>query len=201
MGGSQSGRGLHGMMLALIIFSLAYGSWWERIAGSSPPPGRGLRRCTFSMANDQRLMMWIAIGIGAAHLIYANLAFAWWRRHSPTAISPLAWAVIIPAGFSVGLATSNPALPSLTGIGLWTFAAGALLVLLITSERPFSLSPGQLFGPRWSKKANGILQCFWRLPQLLAALRSGAGVDQARRPSTAWQRPPLQRATCQAFRR
>ena len=90
MGRSKSGRGLHGVMLALIIFSLAYGSWWERIARSSPPPGRGLRRGTFSMANDQRLMMWIAMGIGAAHLIYANLAFAWWRRHSPPVISPLA---------------------------------------------------------------------------------------------------------------
>jgi hypothetical protein len=49
--------------------------------------------------------------------------------------------------------------------------------------------------PAGVKRVNGILQCFWRLPQLLAALRSGAGVDQARRPSTGWQRPPLQRAT------
>ena len=149
MGRNKSGRGLRGVMLVLIIFSLACGGPGGNVLRGRAPRRSWLASVHLLDANDQRLMMWIAIGIGAAHLIYVNLAFACWRRHSPTAISALAWAVIIPGGFSVGLATSYPELVSLTGIGLWTFAAGALLVLLFTSERPFSLSPGQLFGRFW----------------------------------------------------
>ena len=91
-------------------------------------------------------MMWIAIGAGTVHLTYANLITAWWRRHSPTALAALAWAAVILGGFCVGLGKSYPQLSSLASIGLWSLALGALLVLLFTSERPFSLAPAELFG-------------------------------------------------------
>jgi V/A-type H+/Na+-transporting ATPase subunit I len=170
MGRSESGRGLRHVMLALVIFSLAYGVLVGTYFGIEPPAGSWLASLHLLDANDQRLMMWIAIGVGAAHLIYANLASAWWRRHSPTAISALAWAVIILAGFCVGLATSYPAFASLTGTGLWTLGVGALLVLLFTSERPFSLAPGQVFG-RFLDGIKGLTELSKAFGDVLSYLR------------------------------
>src|SRR5262249_11128034 len=97
-------------------------------------------------ADDQRLMMWISIGIGAAHLTGANLVTAWVRRHSASALGALGWVAIIPAGLCVGLAQSYPQLAPLHDVGLGAFAAGGLMVLLFSSERPFSLAPKQVLG-------------------------------------------------------
>jgi V/A-type H+/Na+-transporting ATPase subunit I len=112
----------------------------------TPPAGSWLASLHILDATDQRLMMWIAIGIGAAHLSYANLVTAWWRRHSPTALSALGWAAIILGGFCLGVGKSYPALISLSGVGWGGLALGGLLVLLFTSERPFGLAPRLLFG-------------------------------------------------------
>jgi V/A-type H+-transporting ATPase subunit I len=170
LGRSESVRGLRYVMLALIVFSLAYGVLVGTYFGLEAPAGSWLASVHLLDANDQRLMMWIAIGVGAAHLIYANLASAWWRRHSPTAISALGWAVIILAGFSIGLATTYSAFASLTDIGLWTLAVGALLVLLFSSERRFSLAPGQLFG-RFLDGLKGLTELSKAFGDVLSYLR------------------------------
>jgi V/A-type H+/Na+-transporting ATPase subunit I len=149
MGRATNGRGLRDVMLALVIFSLVYGVLVGTYFGIGPPAGSWLASLHVLDANNQRLMMWIAIGVGAAHLGYANLVAVWWRRHSPTALSALGWAAIILGGFCVGLGKSYPELPELTSlpsVGLWGLALGGPLVLLFTSERPFSLAPTHLFG-------------------------------------------------------
>jgi V/A-type H+-transporting ATPase subunit I len=133
-------------MLALVIFSILYGVLVGTYFGVTPPAGSWLAWLHVLDATDQRLMMWIAIGVGAAHLTYANLVNAWRLRHSPTALSALGWAAIIQGGFWVGLGHSYPELTSLTGVGWGGLALGGLLVLLFTSERPFGLAPTQLFG-------------------------------------------------------
>jgi V/A-type H+/Na+-transporting ATPase subunit I len=146
MGRTASSRGLRDVMLALVIFSIVYGILVGTYFGLEPPAGSWLASLHVLDANNQRLMMWIAIGVGAAHLIYANLVTAWWRRHSATAVSALAWAAIILGGFCVGLGKSYPELTSLADAGLWALAVGGLLVLLFSSERPLSLAPAQVLG-------------------------------------------------------
>jgi V/A-type H+-transporting ATPase subunit I len=146
MGRTAGSRGLRDVMLALVIFSIVYGILVGTYFGVEPPAGSWLASLHVLDANDQRLMMWISIGVGAAHLIYANLITAWRRRHSATAVSAVAWAVLILGGFCVGLGQSYPELTSLTGAGLCALALGCLVVLLFTSERPFSLAPAQVFG-------------------------------------------------------
>ncbi|HUI59708.1 MAG TPA: hypothetical protein VLX90_05770, partial [Steroidobacteraceae bacterium] len=149
MGRTASGRGLRDVMLALVIFSIIYGILVGTYFGVGPPAGLWLASLHVLDANNQRLMMWIAIGIGVAHLTFANLVSVWWRRHSPTALSALGWAAVILGGFCVGLAKSYPELPelrSLPSVGLWGLGLGGLLVLLFTSERPFSLAPTHVFG-------------------------------------------------------
>jgi V/A-type H+/Na+-transporting ATPase subunit I len=146
MGRTASGRGLRDVMLALVVFSIVYGILVGTYFGVEPPAGSWLASLHVLDANNQRLMMWIAIGVGTAHLIYANLVTAWGRRHSPTALSALGWVAVILGGFCVGLGKSYPELASMASVGLWGLALGGLLVLLFTSERPFSLAPTQVFG-------------------------------------------------------
>jgi V/A-type H+-transporting ATPase subunit I len=113
--------------------------------GIEPPKGSLLGKLHVLDAQNQRLMMWIAIGVGVSHLTYANLVAAWWRRHSPTALASLGWAAIILSGFALALGKSfsgDPRLASLPGIGQWGLIVGAILVLVFTSQRPF----GQFFG-------------------------------------------------------
>ena len=91
-------------------------------------------------------MMWVAIGVGALHLAYANLVTAWRRGRSPTALSAIGWAAIILGGFCVGLGKNYPGLSPLASLGWGGLALGGALVLFFTSERPFSLAPKPLFG-------------------------------------------------------
>jgi V/A-type H+/Na+-transporting ATPase subunit I len=149
MGRTASGRGLRDVMLALVIFSIVYGVLVGTYFGIGPPAGSWLASLHVLDANNQRLMMWISIGVGTAHLVYANLVTVWWRRHSPTALSALGWAAIIFGGFCLGLGKSYsevPELASLPTVGLWGLGLGGVLVFLFTSERPFSLAPAHLFG-------------------------------------------------------
>jgi V/A-type H+/Na+-transporting ATPase subunit I len=149
MGRTANGRGLRDVMLALVIFSIVYGVLVGSYFGVAPPAGSWLASLHVLDANNQSLMMWISIGVGTAHLVYANLVTVWWRRHSLTALSALGWAAIILGGFCVGLGKNYPGLPrlnSLPSIGLWGLALGGLLVLLFTSERPFNLALTNVFG-------------------------------------------------------
>jgi V/A-type H+-transporting ATPase subunit I len=149
MGRMANGRGLRDVMLALVIFSVVYGILVGTYFGVSPPAGSWPASLHVLDAHNESLMMWIAIGVGAAHLTYANLVSVWWRRHSPTALSALGWAAVILGGFCVALGKAYsevPALSSMPSVGLWGLALGGLLILLFTSERPFSLSLKNVFG-------------------------------------------------------
>jgi V/A-type H+/Na+-transporting ATPase subunit I len=146
LGRTAGGRGFRGVMLALVIFSIIYGVLVGSYFGVIPPAGSWLASLHLLHAEDQGLMMWIAIGVGALHLAYANLVTAWRRRHSPRALSALGWAAIILGGFCVGLGKSYPGQTPLPSVGWGSLALGGLLMLLFTSERPFSLAPTQLFG-------------------------------------------------------
>jgi len=149
MGRTANGRGLRDVMLSLVIFSLIYGVMVGTYFGVAPPAGSWLASLHVLDANNQRLMMWIAIAVGTTHLVYANLVTVWWRRHSPTALSALGWAAIILGGFCIALGKSYPELPQLGPLpvaGLWGLALGSVLVLLFTSQRSFSLSLKNVFG-------------------------------------------------------
>jgi V/A-type H+-transporting ATPase subunit I len=146
LGRSEGGRGFRGVLLVLVIFSTVYGMLVGTYFGVTPPAGSWLASVHILHAEDQRLMMWIAIGVGALHLAYANLVTAWRRGYSPTALSALGWAAIILGGFCVGLGKSFPGLTPLASVGWGGLALGGILVLLFTSERPFSLAPKPVFG-------------------------------------------------------
>jgi V/A-type H+-transporting ATPase subunit I len=170
LGRTAGGRGLRGVMLALVICSSIYGVLVGSYFGVIPPAGSWLASLHVLHAEDQGVMMWIAIGVGALHLAYANLVTAWRRGHSPTALSALGWAAIILGGFCVGLGKSFPGLTPLASVGWGGLAVGGLLVLLLTSERPFSLAPRPLLG-RLVDGVKGVLELPKAFGDVLSYLR------------------------------
>jgi V/A-type H+-transporting ATPase subunit I len=146
LGRTAGGRGLRGVMLTLVIFSTVYGVLVGTYFGVTPAAGSWLGSLHILHAEDQRLMMWIAIAVGALHLAYANLVTAWRRGRTPTALGAVGWAAIILGGFCLGLGKSHATLAHLTSVGGGSLAVGGLLVLLFSSERPFSLAPKALLG-------------------------------------------------------
>jgi V/A-type H+-transporting ATPase subunit I len=169
LGATAGGRGLRSVMLTLVIFSIVYGVLLGSYCGVEPAEGSWLGALHILHANDQGVMMWLSIGVGAVHLALANLVTAWRHRHGLHALSGLGWAAIILGGFSVGLGKSY-ALAALTTLGWIGLGLGGLLVLLFHSERPFSLLPKQLFG-RLVDGLKGLLELSKAFGDVLSYLR------------------------------
>jgi V/A-type H+-transporting ATPase subunit I len=170
LGATASGRGLRGVMLTLVIFSIVYGVLLGSYGGVEPAAGSWLGALHVLHANDQALMMWLSIGVGAVHLAAANLVTAWRHRHALHALSGLGWAAIILGGLGVGLGKSFAALTALSTLGWGGLVLGGLLVLLFHSERPFSLVPKQLFG-RLVDGLKGLLELSKAFGDVLSYLR------------------------------
>ena len=169
MGATASGRGLRGVMLTVVIFTIVYGVLLGSYCGVEPAQGSWLGALHILHANDQSMMMWLSIGVGAVHLAGANLVTAWRRRHALHALSGLGWAAIILGGFGVGVGKSY-ALAALSTLGWIGLVLGGLLVLLFHSERPFSLAPKQLLG-RLVDGLKGLLELSKAFGDVLSYLR------------------------------
>jgi V/A-type H+/Na+-transporting ATPase subunit I len=169
MGATASGRGLRDVMLTVVIFTIVYGVLLGSYCGVEPAEGSWLGALHILHANDQSMMMWLSIGIGAVHLAGANLVTAWRRRHALHALSGLGWAAIILGGLGVGVGKSY-ALAALSTLGWIGLVLGGLLVLLFHSERPFSLEPKQLLG-RLVDGLKGLLELSKAFGDVLSYLR------------------------------
>src|SRR5262249_52095408 len=114
MGATASSRGLRGVMLTLVIFSIVYGVLLGSYWGVEPPEDSWLGAVHILHAKDQGLMMGLSIGVGAVHLASATLVTAWRHRHALHALSGLGWAAIILGGFGIGVGKSYAALRALS---------------------------------------------------------------------------------------
>ena len=170
LGATASSRGLRSVMLTVIIFSIVYGVLLGSYFGVEPAEGSWLGALHILHANDQGMMMWLSIGVGAVHLAGANLVTAWRHRHTLHALSGLGWAAIILGGLGVGLGKSYAALAALSTLGWIGLVLGGLLVLLFHSERPFSLEPKQLLG-RLVDGLKGLLELSKAFGDVLSYLR------------------------------
>ena len=170
MGGSRAGRGLRVVLLALVAFSIVYGVLVGAYFGVEPPPGSWLASLHVLSANDQRLMMWIAIAVGAVHLAYANLVTAWVRRRSASALAAVGWIAVILGGFCVALHWSYPGFTSLARAGLWAMWLGAPAILLFSSPHPLSLAPRALLG-RLLEGLKGLTELSKAFGDVLSYLR------------------------------
>ncbi len=131
-------RRLRGLLVALSTSAIAYGVLVGSYFGVEPQAGSWLSRLHLLHADDQRLMMLISIGVGVAHLTIANLVSAWRRRGSLALLGPIGWTAVLIGGFVAG------ASPAHMRSGLSVVASGLTLVLLFSSEHPFSVAPRAL---------------------------------------------------------
>jgi V/A-type H+-transporting ATPase subunit I len=141
---TASGRALRGILVALVVWSIIYGALVGTYFGLTAPPGSWLAALHLLDSNDQRLMMWLSIAIGAVHLSLANLVSAWRRRRSSAALSSVGWACIISGGACVGIGKSYAGLAVIANVAWWVIGLGGFFVLLFSSESPFSLAPKAL---------------------------------------------------------
>jgi V/A-type H+-transporting ATPase subunit I len=111
--------------------------------GFPPPTNSFLAQVHLLDASNSTTMMKLSIIIGVAHLVIANAMFAWSRRWTPVMLAPIGWSGALIGGLAVGLGNSGiRSEQALTHCGLWGMSAGAILILLFSSERPlFTLSP------------------------------------------------------------
>ena len=170
LGASAGGRRARGVMTAVVACSLVYGILAASYFGVAPPPESWLGRLRLLDANDQTLMMWLSIGVGAVHLGGANLVTAWRRRRSASALGALGWALIILGGTCYGLGGAYESLAGLAPIGFGGLVTGAPLVLLFSSERPLSIAPRELLG-RFVDGLKGATQITKAFGDVLSYLR------------------------------
>ena len=179
LGATASGRGLRGVMLTLVIFSIVYGVLLGSYFGVEPAEGSWLGALHILHANDQGMMMWLSIGVGAVHLAGANLVTAWRRRHALHALSALGWAAIILGGLCVGLGKSyapggaEHARVDRPGA---RWSAGAAL----SQRAPVQSGAKAALGPScgWTERIAGAFQGLWGCPELPAVVRPGVGCGQ-----------------------
>jgi V/A-type H+/Na+-transporting ATPase subunit I len=155
------GSSLRGILVALAIASILYGILVGTYFGLTPPAGSWLAALHVLNAEDQTLMMWIAIGIGVAQISYANLLTAWQRRNSLTALSSLGWTCMVLGGFCAAWGKIN-GLAQLFSAGVAALVLGGLLVLVFSSARTFGLMPTLLFGRLTDglKELTGVSKAF-----------------------------------------
>ena len=169
LGHSTSGRGMRGLLLALVISCIVYGVLIGSYFGITPRPGSPLAKLRVLNPENLNLMMLIAIGFGVAHLSFANLITAWLRRKSLSALSSVGWACIILGGFMLGVGKSYHVAP-MASVGISSLALGGLLVLVFTSKRPFSTSPKALLG-RLVDGVKGVAELSKAFGDVLSYLR------------------------------
>jgi V/A-type H+-transporting ATPase subunit I len=113
-----------------VIAAVAYGALVGSYFGLAPAPDSVLSILKVMDINDFDGMMRVALGVGAAHVVLANVMVAWNRRRSPVAVASIGWIAVISGGMALLL------LPSPTARAPWVVAAaGGLAVLLFSSER------------------------------------------------------------------
>lgn len=170
LGRSSGGPGMRGLMLTLAVSSTIYGVLVGTYFGLKPAAGTRLAALQILDSEDQGLMMWISLGVGALHLGYANLVSAWRRRRSSAALGAIGWACIFLGAYAAGLGKSYPHLASLSVPGLGGLGLGGLLVLLFSSEQPFSFAPKALFH-RFLHGLKGVTELSKAFGDLLSYLR------------------------------
>ena len=141
MGRTRDGRRIRKLVGAVVTASVIYGVLVGSYFGVAPPENTLLGRLQIFDINDFESMMSFAIWVGGLHVVLANLMVAWNRRSSLMCLSPIGWVVMVPAltrGVTLYLGGASETqmqaeAPWLIG----SIAAGALMVLMFNSDRPF----------------------------------------------------------------
>ncbi len=137
LGKTTTGKRFRNVLLTLTLFSLIWGVLVGSYFGVSPSSESYLGHLKILDMNNYTLMMMLAILVGVAHIVIANLAQAWAKKRSLTALANVGWAAaLIGAVFAfIGFKYSSKEL--FGTIGLLLLSLGFLSIIAFTSvEKP-----------------------------------------------------------------
>lgn len=155
MGTHEKGRRFRGLMLALVVATIAYGVAIGSYFGVCPVVLKPfqLQLNGQPLFEQREAMMLASLMIGVLHLSLSNLITAWRMRGSLVALSSVGWAVVLIGGLVYGitssgsnqgiawlaenLSTSPEAMHKLFNLsGLYAVMGGLSMVFLFASPRP-----------------------------------------------------------------
>lgn len=134
LGKTITGRRFRNVLLALAIFSFIWGALVGSYFGLAPSSHSYLSYLKIIDMSNYKAMMTLAILVGVVHIAIANIAQAWSKRNSLTAVANIGWATTLIGATVAFLAFKDPLAKS---IGFVLIAAGIIAILFFTSiEKP-----------------------------------------------------------------
>lgn len=130
LGKTVSGKRFRNVLLALTIFSFIWGILVGSYFGVAVPAHSYLSKLKIIDMSNYASMMTLAIMVGVTHIFIANLAQAWSKRYSLTAIANIGWAMVVVGGAVLFLGSKYP---SAKTIGYILIGIGLTAVVLFTS--------------------------------------------------------------------
>lgn len=129
LGKSLGGSRFRNVLLALTIFSFVWGVLVGSYFGVSPAAHGYLGSLKILDMSNYKVMMMLAILVGVTHIVIANIAQAWAKRHTLTAVANLGWATAL-----IGAATAFFGI----SFGIVFVAIGLAAIFFFTTlEKPF----------------------------------------------------------------
>lgn len=135
LGKTVSGQRFRNVLLALTIFSFIWGVLVGSYFGITPSTQSYLSYLKIIDMGNYAAMMILAVIVGVIHIVIANIAQAWSKKNSLTAIANIGWATTLIGGATTFLGFKYPLVKT---IGFVLITAGLSAVILFTSiEKPF----------------------------------------------------------------
>ena len=130
LGHSFQGKRLRLLAVVTILFSLIWGVFTGGYFGYSPAPESFAGFLKILDIKDFDSMMRLSIGVGALHIVLANMIKAYQLKGRKTALAALGWIFMVIGGFLLWLDINN------TQPGAYSLLAlGCGLLLFFSSER------------------------------------------------------------------
>lgn len=138
LGKTVSGQRFRNVLLALTVFSFIWGVLVGSYFGVAPSSNSYLGYLKIIDMSNYAAMMMLAILVGVIHIFIANIAQAWSKKNSLTAIANIGWATALIGAVLTFLGIKNPAMLSgAKTVGLVLIGLGIISVVLFTSmEKP-----------------------------------------------------------------
>lgn len=138
LGKTVSGQRFRNVLLALTICSLIWGVLVGSYFGMAPSDNSYLSYLKIIDMSNYSAMMLLSILVGVTHIVIANLAQAWSKRKSSTAIACIGWALALIGAVLAFIGFKYPSfLPGAKAGGFVLMGTGLLAVIFFTSlEKP-----------------------------------------------------------------
>lgn len=148
LGSTITGKRFRNVLVALTLFSLIWGILVGSYFGINPSSESFLSNLKILDMSNYAAMMLLAVLVGVIHIVIANLAQAWSKRKSQTAIANIGWAITLIGAVVAAIGLEYPERVSLAKtVGIAMIGLGMVAIVLFTTiERPL-----------WKRLIKGLL--------------------------------------------